>query len=148
MCIMCIICIYIYIYIYICSRGWDAVVPPICYIFYVAKGVIACTRVYVLNNMCSHAGESTISSHDLTDDCQTSALMQARAPCPCLMSHSVGSKRCSRLHESMCFSICIYIYIYIYMCIPVHTKAPFPISVIFVSSKWYSRPRREHHFHV
>ena len=29
-------------------------------IFYVDKGVLTCTRVHVLNNMCSHAGENTI----------------------------------------------------------------------------------------
>ena len=28
---------------------------------YVEKGVLAYTRVHVLNNMCSHAGENTIS---------------------------------------------------------------------------------------
>ena len=50
------------------------------YIMFIEKGVIACTRVHVLNYMCSHAGEDTISKHDLTADCQTRALMQARAP--------------------------------------------------------------------
>ena len=30
-------------------------------ICYVEKGVLACTRVPGLNNMCSHAGENTIS---------------------------------------------------------------------------------------
>ena len=30
-------------------------------ILYVEKGVRTCTRVHVLNNRCSHAGENTIS---------------------------------------------------------------------------------------
>ena len=30
-------------------------------IFYVEKGVLTCTRVHVLNNRCSDAGENTIS---------------------------------------------------------------------------------------
>ena len=34
---------------------------PMCGICYVEKGVIACTRVHVLNNVCYHAGENTIS---------------------------------------------------------------------------------------
>ena len=60
-------------------------------ICYVEKGIITCTRAHVLNNRCSHADENTISQHDLTVDCQISVLMQARAPYPCLMSHSVCS---------------------------------------------------------
>ena len=34
---------------------------PIVGIFYVEKGVIACTRADVLNNRCSDASENTIS---------------------------------------------------------------------------------------
>ena len=34
---------------------------PIFFICCVDKSVLACTRVHVLNNMCSHAGENTIS---------------------------------------------------------------------------------------
>ena len=50
--------IYIYIYIYMrVARCGDPVVG----ICDVEKGVLACTRVHVLNNRCSHAGESTIS---------------------------------------------------------------------------------------
>ena len=83
--------IYIYIYIYIFSR----LAPcgaQIFGIFYDEKGVLTCTRVHILKNRCSHAGENTISQHYLTVDCQISALMQARAPYPCLMSHAVCSK--------------------------------------------------------
>ena len=52
-----IIYIYIYIYIYF-SRVVPACVPFFG-IFYVEKGILACTRIHVLNNRCSHAGEST-----------------------------------------------------------------------------------------
>ena len=34
---------------------------PLFGIFHVEKCIIACTRIHVLNNMCSHAGENTIS---------------------------------------------------------------------------------------
>ena len=61
-------------------------------IFYVGKGVLTCTRVHVLKDRCSDVGENTISQHVLTVGCQINALMQARAPYPCLMSHSVCSK--------------------------------------------------------
>ena len=55
-----ITCVYIYIYIYMCVRVARCG-DPMFGICYVGKGVIAYTRVHVLNNVCSHAGESTIS---------------------------------------------------------------------------------------
>ena len=82
-------------------------------IFYVEKGVFTCTRVHVLNNMCSHAGENTILWHDLTVDCQISALMQAIAPYPCMMSHAVFKMMFSPAREHVFFKICI----------PVHARA-------------------------
>ena len=51
--------VYIYIYIYIFSRVVSAC--AFFAIFYVEKGILACTRIHVLNDMCSHAGENTIS---------------------------------------------------------------------------------------
>ena len=50
----------IYIYIHTYMRVVPACVP-LFGIFYVEKGILACTRIHVLNNMCSHAGENTIS---------------------------------------------------------------------------------------
>ena len=61
--------IYIYIYIYICMciyiyiymrkvSGGD----PLFGIPHVEKGILACTRIHILNNMCSQAGENTISA--------------------------------------------------------------------------------------
>ena len=50
--------IYIYIYIYVRVAPCGARVFGI---FYVDKGVLTCTRVHVLNNRCSDAGENTIS---------------------------------------------------------------------------------------
>ena len=52
--------IYIYIYIYIYRRVVSGG-APLFGIFYVEKGILACTRIHVLNNMCSHAGENTMS---------------------------------------------------------------------------------------
>ena len=34
---------------------------PLFGIFYVEKGILACTIIHVLNSMCSHAGENTMS---------------------------------------------------------------------------------------
>ena len=57
---MCIYICVLYIYIYIYMRVVPACVPFFG-IFYVGKGIIACTRVHVLNKRCSHAGENTMS---------------------------------------------------------------------------------------
>ena len=52
--------IYIYIYIYTYMRVGRCGAQMFG-IFYVEKGVLTCTRVHILNNRCSHAGENTIS---------------------------------------------------------------------------------------
>ena len=71
-------CVYIYIYIYICTHIYTYIHmciyiyiytymrvvsggDPLFGIFHVKKGMLACTRIHMLNNMCSHAGENTIS---------------------------------------------------------------------------------------
>ena len=62
MCTHMSICLYIYIYIYIYIYMRKAACgAPSFGIFYVEKGVFTCTRVHVLKNRCSHAGENTIS---------------------------------------------------------------------------------------
>ena len=69
MCVYIYLSIHIYIYIYICLFIYVFIYfsrvgrcgDPMFGICYVEKGVLACTRVYVLKDMCSHAGESTIS---------------------------------------------------------------------------------------
>ena len=50
------VCIHIYIYMRVVSGG-----DPLFGIFYVEKYILACTRIHVLNNMCSHASENTTS---------------------------------------------------------------------------------------
>ena len=51
---------YIYIYIYIYTRLARCGAPDFG-IFDVEKGVLTCTRVHVLKDRCSDAGENTIS---------------------------------------------------------------------------------------
>ena len=53
--------IYIHSFVYLFVLEGGLCMRSFFGIFYVEKGIIACTRIHVLNNMCSHAGEDTIS---------------------------------------------------------------------------------------